>query len=272
MRLLALAFLGLSAFGCGPRFALTRPLPARIDTADQKIFQLQTRAAGADSVADSMRKNSGSGEELDANAPVAALDQALRSKLLKNGFTDGDANLELLVEVTDWRTEKDVAPGTTAPILRGKLTVRLTSTPRSRAPTVLQFQSTPQAGLPDASQTAQVNASLRAQAVEAVSNDIVTSLLPEHDRRLVPLVDSGDVAHAAELMKAGSLEQARGELDKLLEANPKNAPALYLRGLLYETDGNHPEASALYLRAWEADHQDLYKDAANRVNGLRRVR
>jgi tetratricopeptide (TPR) repeat protein len=57
-----------------------------------------------------------------------------------------------------------------------------------------------------------------------------------------------DLAEASRLLKAGQREQALERVNKALAANPRDAQARFLKGLIYTEQGKHSEAIDIFTR------------------------
>lgn len=77
-----------------------------------------------------------------------------------------------------------------------------------------------------------------------------------------PATGAPDFAKVSEMIRGGSIEAARRTLDRCLAADPLNAQALHLTGLIELQQGNHPAAAGLIARAVEFEPAD----AAMRAN------
>ncbi len=71
------------------------------------------------------------------------------------------------------------------------------------------------------------------------------------------VTDSPDLARVGELIRGGCIDAARSMLDEYLAADPLNAEALHLIGLVELQQGNHPAAARVISRAVELDPSNV---------------
>lgn len=70
------------------------------------------------------------------------------------------------------------------------------------------------------------------------------------------LAQSNDYGKIGQLLRAGKLDEARAQVDRLLTSRPRDPQLRYYRGLIQRESGQLPEAMATFTKLTE-DHPEL---------------
>lgn len=271
MRLLILATAAALVTACAPKLAITRYRPSEVNLQPARQLSLEVKSRETSTVEDVVDLALlFTGSRIDPKLPLETLRSTLSQSLTANGFytlasEPSAADVAFKVLITQWNESEEENKDSGTYSLNAGLGVNVDVYRGEQQIFTRAYRAYPEVTAADGTELARAREELLRIAAEQIASQLTADVTPVAYRDDVPLENEGPVKHAVSLIRDEKYEEARAELNAVLEKDASSAPAHYNLGVLDEAKGSLQEARTHYLRAKELKPSPLYSDALARL-------